>query len=288
MTGVSGFTIVRNAVLLDYPFEASITSMEPLCDEIVIACGDSDDGTRELCRKLEARWPGKIRLLETVWERAAQTGGYQLKAQTDLALAACRNPWALYLQADEVIHEADHPRILHALDRARPRAEIDGIVFDYLHFYGNYSHVIRGRHWYRREVRLLRTGSGLEAFRDAQGFRRGGRRVLGMPSGARVFHYGHVRSVESMRRKSEEMGRWWGESPVTAEARLRPRRHVGVQVFQGTHPEPMAARVARNAEYDDPLKRPRVWTASEAKDWASLIWERFFPRIGEFRNYELG
>ena len=33
--------------------------------------------------------------------------------------------------------------------------EIDGILFDYLHFYGNFSYVITGRNWYRREVRAM-------------------------------------------------------------------------------------------------------------------------------------
>ncbi len=44
---VSGFTIVRNAVRYDYPIVESIRSLLPLVDEMVVAIGDSEDGTRE-------------------------------------------------------------------------------------------------------------------------------------------------------------------------------------------------------------------------------------------------
>ncbi|MBM3912615.1 MAG: glycosyltransferase family 2 protein, partial [Sphingomonadales bacterium] len=42
---VSGFTFIRNAVLLDYPILEAIRSILPLCDEIVVAVGKSEDET---------------------------------------------------------------------------------------------------------------------------------------------------------------------------------------------------------------------------------------------------
>jgi hypothetical protein len=45
---VSGFTIVRNALKLDFPVEASIRSILPLCDEVVVNVGRSVDETLEL------------------------------------------------------------------------------------------------------------------------------------------------------------------------------------------------------------------------------------------------
>ena len=47
---VSGFTFVRNAVKYDYPVVESIASILPLCDEVVVAVGQSEDGTRALIR----------------------------------------------------------------------------------------------------------------------------------------------------------------------------------------------------------------------------------------------
>ena len=42
---VSGFSFVRNAIDLYYPVVESIRSALPICDEFVIAAGDSTDGT---------------------------------------------------------------------------------------------------------------------------------------------------------------------------------------------------------------------------------------------------
>ncbi len=60
---VTGFTIVRNAIKLSYPFLESVRSLAPLCDEVVIGLGDSTDGTEKLKAILDAEFPGKLRWL---------------------------------------------------------------------------------------------------------------------------------------------------------------------------------------------------------------------------------
>lgn len=45
---VAGFTFIRNAVQFDYPVIEAITSVLPLCDEFVVAVGQSDDDTLAL------------------------------------------------------------------------------------------------------------------------------------------------------------------------------------------------------------------------------------------------
>jgi hypothetical protein len=42
---ISGFTFVRNAIKYDYPIVEAVRSILPLCDEVVVAVGDSDDDT---------------------------------------------------------------------------------------------------------------------------------------------------------------------------------------------------------------------------------------------------
>jgi hypothetical protein len=42
---VAGFTFIRNAVKNDYPVVEAITSILSICDEFVVALGNSDDGT---------------------------------------------------------------------------------------------------------------------------------------------------------------------------------------------------------------------------------------------------
>lgn len=287
MSKISGFTIVRNAEKLEYPFRESVLSILPFVDELVINCGDSEDGTRALCEALAAEHP-KITLMHSVWAREGQSGGYQLKAQSDAALARCRGDWCLYLQADEVLHEEDFPRLREAMEKADRRPEVDGLVFEYLHFYSNYDYVIRGRSWYRREVRLFKNGRGIESYRDAQGFRKKGERLKGILTGARVFHYGHVRTPKAMSTKLVEMSRWWGETPHDDPERLKPVRHVGIRRFRDSHPSVMADRLAHNGEYVNPATCPRRFNAKEFQNLVTLWWEAIFRvRLWEFRNYDL-
>ena len=126
---VSGFTIVRNARRLDYPFRESVLSVLPLCDEFIIGCGDSSDDTLAVCRELESSSGGKVRVIESVWQRENQSGGFQLKHQSDMALAECKGDWCVYIQADEVVHETDLPKIRTAIEKADALAEVDGVLF---------------------------------------------------------------------------------------------------------------------------------------------------------------
>src|SRR5713101_7249526 len=105
---ICGFTIVRNAARLGYPFEESIRSLLPLVDELVVAVGRSehgDDDTWERVDAIRASDP-RVKPFPTDWP-APQGGGDVLSQQTNLALDRCRGDWAVYLQADEVLHEDD-------------------------------------------------------------------------------------------------------------------------------------------------------------------------------------
>ncbi len=48
---VSGFTFVRNAIKYDYPVVEAIKSILPICDEVVVAVGNSEDETLELIQE---------------------------------------------------------------------------------------------------------------------------------------------------------------------------------------------------------------------------------------------
>lgn len=284
---ISGFTIVRNAKRLDYPFPENVLSILPLCDEFIINCGDSEDGTLAACEQLRDLYPGKVKIIQSVWERSAQSGGFQLRHQTDAALKECRGDWCFYIQADEVVSEQDHGAILENIRRADKMPEVDGLAFEYLHFYGDYRHFQVGRHWYRREVRLFKNHRKIQAFRDAQGFRIDGQRLKAIPAGATVYHYGHVRSGDSLHTKNREMVQWWGEAP--AENPLHLRRSVGLRKFNGQHPRVMKGRIEA---FDETLINleacPRKYDWDELKDLITLSWEKIVHyRLGEFRNYDL-
>ena len=50
---VSGFTFIKNAEMLGYPFIESIQSVLPIVDEFVIAVGESDDNTLEIIKSIK-------------------------------------------------------------------------------------------------------------------------------------------------------------------------------------------------------------------------------------------
>jgi hypothetical protein len=62
---ISGFTYIRNGFTFGYPFLESMQSLLPLVDELVVAVGNSTDGTREAVAALH---PTKIKIIDTVWD----------------------------------------------------------------------------------------------------------------------------------------------------------------------------------------------------------------------------
>ena len=109
---VSGFTFLRNGQKLGYPFVASIRSLLPLVDEFVIALGPCDDDTEEMLRAIG---DPKIRIIPTQWNERIRSDysvkGFVFGQQKSIALFNCTGDWAFYLEADEVLHEDDLPKI---------------------------------------------------------------------------------------------------------------------------------------------------------------------------------
>src|SRR5690349_10266479 len=118
---VSGFTFLRNGVKLGYPFAESIRSVLPIVDEFVVALGPSEDESEAL---LKAIADPKIRIIHTTWNDRIRSDysvkGYVYGQQKSIALFNCTGDWAFYLEADELVHEADLPKIQAAMERYLP------------------------------------------------------------------------------------------------------------------------------------------------------------------------
>jgi hypothetical protein len=82
---VSGFTFVRNGVKYDYPVVESILSILPVCDEFIVAVGNSEDNTLELIKSIN---DPKIKIIETIWDDSLREGGRVLAVETDKAFDA--------------------------------------------------------------------------------------------------------------------------------------------------------------------------------------------------------
>ncbi len=287
---VSGFTFVRDAVRLGYPILPAVRSILPLVDELVVNVGASPDGTLDLVRSLD---DPRLVVLESRWDEGQLERGRVLAQQTDLALGRCTGDVCLYVQADEALHEDDHPAVREALRRLHAEPGLEGLVFDYVHFYGSFHTVGVSRRWYRREIRAVKNRAGVRSWRDAQGFRvgpgEGARKLRVAPAGGRMFHYGWVRPPEAQKVKLAEFERLY-HGDAARERRLAAgfRYDVGEKVrpFRGTHPAPMRDWIAREDWAFEPHPA-RLRRGHLREDLLDLVEAATGVRIGEYRNYEL-
>ena len=283
MVRVSGFTLVRNAIELDFPVVESIRSILPICDELVVNVGRSEDGTLELIRGIG---DSKIRILETDWDMSKKD--LVLGEETERAMRACRHPWGIYIQADEVLHE-DGARILRdAIERNASDPRVEGLLVRYLHFFGGLDIVATNRRWYRWEVRAVRLDPALDVrpYEGAQGFRVGPafRRIRARQTDAVMYHYGWGRPVRAIRAK-RDVTRGWFPHKHPDNVPLLPWM-PGLRPFVGEHPA--AAREWVQARLHDAERRigPRFFHWKHLRHYASNFIERVTGRrIFEFRNY---
>ena len=209
---ISGFSMVRNATKLYYPIKASIESILPIVNEFVIALGkgDADDYTLEEIQKINS---DKIRIIHTEWDIEKYPGGSEYAHQTDIAKEHCKGDWLFYLQSDEVIHEQYLDTIKNRCDELLYNKAVEGLLFKYKHFWGDYSHYIISHAWYPKEIRIIRNNPDIHSWRDAQSFRRipgfNGNyfqkeetfKLKAAAVDATVFHYGWVRPPVMMQKK---------------------------------------------------------------------------------------
>src|SRR6185437_9540213 len=110
----------------------SLRSLLPLVDELVINVGIGDDDTREKIREFaRAEGAGKVEIFESRWpldDPEKKRSGLILSEQTNLALERCRGDWLIYLQADEVLHEADSAALRTTMDRYAADSSVEGLV----------------------------------------------------------------------------------------------------------------------------------------------------------------
>ena len=286
MPGISGFTIVRNAIKLDFPVEASIRSILPICDEVVVNVGKSEDETLELVRAIA---DPRIRIIETEWDMSRRNT--VLGIETLRAMRACTGRWGVYIQADEVLHDTGLPALADAIRETDADPRVEGLLVRYVHFYGGFDSVATNRRWYRREVRAVRLDPALDIrpYQGAQGFRVGPehRRIRARLTSAPMFHYGWARPAQALREKRElgkTMYPWRNASESLPLLEWIP----GIRRFTGTHPT--AARDWIEARRHDPQRTiaPRRFQWQFLRFYVSDAIERLTGRrVFEFRNYRL-
>ncbi|MDD4145054.1 MAG: glycosyltransferase family 2 protein [Prolixibacteraceae bacterium] len=284
---VCGFTFIKNAVKYDFPVVEAITSVLPVCDHFVVAVGHSDDGTREIIEKID---PGKITITDTVWDDTLKRGGEVYAVETNKAFDAVppEYDWCFYIQCDEVIHEKYLTVLKNAMYENLERNEVDGLLFGFRHFYGTYDFVGDSRRWYRNEIRIIRNDKSIRSYRDAQGFRKDGRKLKVVQIPADVYHYGWVRPPKSMQQKIAGVKQYY--DGVNSVQKMNDnfnysKNYDSLAKFEGTHPAVMKQRISRmNWHMDADLKKINM----KLKYKILYRFEKLTGiRLFEYRNYSL-
>ena len=287
---VCGFAFVRNAIKYDYPVVASIRSILPVCDEMIVAVGNSDDGTLELIQSIDT---SKIKIIETVWDESLREGGKVLAVETNKAFHAvpADADWCFYIQADEVVHENDLAAIKAAMLQYKDDKKVDGLLLHWKHFYGSYNYVGNSLSWYDKEIRIIRNDRNIYSYRDAQGFRKGDNQKLNVKLiDATIYHYGWVKHPKDMQRKQTKFHSLWHDNAWIERVMGNKEEFDYLEnidtllPFTGTHPKLMQERIAKmNWDFNYDLSRNKLSFKRKLKQFAK-------DKLGldfSYKNYKL-
>mgnify|MGYP001094710617 CR=1 FL=1 len=244
---VSGYTFLKNAVVNGFPFEESIRSLLPIVDEYIVAVGDSMDGTVE---RVERIGDSKIKIVQTAWNENMCDRGFVYGQQKMIAQFQCTGDWAFYLEGDEVIHESDLENIYEAMRTHKDDKDVEALYFEFLHFYGTPKQV--GIGGYRKAPRIIRNSIRTVApdglFWVVLDKNKSGRYPKARDANAKIYHYGHCRSIRAMNKKLELVGRYWGTSHPEFTGYGAISRFE-IREFLGSHPGVMEQWLMEEAEH---------------------------------------
>ncbi len=288
---ISGFSFIKNGLTLGYPIKESVQSIEPLCDEIIINVGfndqalSSDDGTYDYLR--DNLTGPKYKFLKSWWDPAIQKDGLILSQQTNIALEKCQGKYCQYIQGDEAVHEEDLIHIENGVKEMETRADIEGLIFNYFHFYGNVDIYKWTRNIYRREVRLIRNGLGIQSWKDAQGFKHQDlSKINAKQIQARIFHYGWARSQQIMAKKVKSFDKLYHGDKKMDNDNFTYQREWGLKKFTNTHPKVVKDWIEKNRNDIDILGLDYKMQFKDLRLMISDIIENLTGyRMGEYKNF---
>ncbi|REJ81415.1 MAG: glycosyltransferase family 2 protein [Bacteroidetes bacterium] len=286
---VSGFSFIRNAVKYDYPVVEAISSVLPLCDEFILMLGNSEDDTEKLIESISS---AKVKVFKSTWDDSLREGGKVLAVETNKALdqVAPDSDWCFYIQGDEVLHEQFLVPVKQAMKEWKDNPEVEGLLFDYMHFYGSYDYIGDSSRWYRREVRIVRNDPSIRSYKDAQGFRKGDRPLNVKKANACIYHYGWVKPPQYQQEKQKYFHKLW-HSDDWVKRNVSPSDEFdysgidSLSRFEGEHPEVMLNRIkSQNWKFDFDPSRKNLGMKALFKTKVEKLtgW-----RPGEYKNYRL-
>ena len=286
---VSGFTIIRNGIKFDFPIVEAIRSILPVCDEVIVAVGNSEDDTLGLIKSIDSE---KIRIIETIWDDSLREGGKVLAVETDKAFNAISSDsdWAFYIQADEVMSEKDMPAIKEAMIEWKDNPKVEGLLFKHINFYGSFDYIADSRKWLYNQIRVIRNDKQIHSWKDAMSFRKNNKLLKVKPVNATVYHYGWVKHPKAQQAKREAFEKLWHNNDYVKKyiAQTNEFDYSNIDTlarFEGEHPELMKERISKqNWTFDfDPTQGIKL---SPRLRFLNYLEKATGLEIGRHKNYK--
>lgn len=289
---VAGFTFIRNAIQNDYSIIEAINSILPICDEFIVAHGNSTDNTLELIKSIDSP---KIKIIQTIWDDTVREGGKTFALETDKAFNAVSDDidWVFYIQGDECVHEKYLASIKNEMELYYNNNKVEGLLFNYKHFYGSYDFFAHSRRWYRREIRVVKNLSGIHSYKDAQGFRINDRKIKVKHIAAYIYHYGWVKPPTGLTNKVRNFNKFYTEDDNWIENKYPESSDFDygnadeLFKFTETHPLVFQERVNKsNWKFDfDPTQAEKKLPLR--RKILSAIEKLTGKRLFEYKNYKI-
>lgn len=287
---VTGFTFIRNAIENDYAIVEAVLSILPICDEFIVAHGNSTDDTLRLLEDINSP---KIKIIQTVWNDELKEGGKTFALETDKAFKAISadTDWAFYIQGDECVNEKYLPVIKNEMEACLNDEAVEGLLFKYKHFYGSYDYYAVSRRWYRKEIRIVRNLKEIQSYRDAQGFRINDQKIKVKEIDAYIYHYGWVKPPAGLNNKVRNFNKFyreddWIESNIPKAQDFDYGNADKLFRFEETHPKVIEKRIQQqNWEFkiNPILIRKKQNIRRRLLEWFE---EKTNYRLFEYKNYQ--
>ncbi|MEI7453038.1 MAG: glycosyltransferase family 2 protein [Actinomycetes bacterium] len=204
--------IAHNLIEHDYCIHECVSSVAPICDQILIVECDSSDGTQDLLAQMSSMEP-KIKVIRHPW-KPSRTGLEWITSIYSDTKSEIGTDWYIGMDADEIILPSDYPVIQdHFRSQITAGTEVCG-TFIRRTFWKDSKHILPNgticNHLCHKLVPKTQTVSG---------------DLIEPPKTlllkAEIYHYGHIRLNKAWAKKCGKMQDWafgkvpecWTENP---------------------------------------------------------------------------
>jgi glycosyltransferase involved in cell wall biosynthesis len=199
---LGGWVCVRNGDRLGYCWREAIQSLLPICQEVIAADCDSDDGTWEAILEA-ARWDRRIKPFRWPWTNPQGVGMEWWVDFLNAARSQLKTEWGIYVDGDELVDPGSYDEIKRAVHSNRI------LLCRRLNFWADPKHLIPYPECLGHNV--IRIGPASWWFpTDAPHPKAEQIAKAAQQSTVKILHYGMIRKPEFFIAKHISVGSIWG------------------------------------------------------------------------------